>query len=80
MSSGDPDAAGRKSAILDEWCQRLGRDPAEIERAATVRTFDQAQAEHFVEKGFTHLLTSASRPDYENLTTLEQLVRWRDTR
>src|SRR5918997_891414 len=30
---GDPEQAGRKSAVLDEWCARVGRDPSEIERS-----------------------------------------------
>jgi len=34
--SGDAETFARKSAILDDWCARLGRDPGEIERAAFV--------------------------------------------
>jgi hypothetical protein len=31
---GNPDGWGRKNAILTDWCNQLGRDPAEIERTA----------------------------------------------
>jgi probable F420-dependent oxidoreductase len=74
---GDPETAGRKSRILDDWCRRVGRDPATIERAADVRPFDEAVAEAFVAQGFTHLLSRASGPD-NDLRELEKLVRWRD--
>ena len=29
---GAPEAAGHKSRVLDEWCGKVGRNPAEIER------------------------------------------------
>jgi probable F420-dependent oxidoreductase len=76
---GDPERAGRKSRILDDWCRKVGRDPATIERAADIRPFDEAVAEQFVAQGFTHLLSHASGPEYD-LRNLEQLVRWRDRR
>jgi probable F420-dependent oxidoreductase len=76
---GDPETAGRKSRILDDWCRRVGRDPATIERAANIRTFDEAVAEQYVAQGITHLLVNASGPDYD-LGNLEKLVQWRDRR
>lgn len=76
---GDPDVAGRKNAILDEWCQRVGRDPAEIERTAGMREFDEATAERYVANGFTHFTFGSSGPDYK-LNALEAAIRWRDTR
>jgi len=76
---GDPAAAGAKSRILDEWCQRVGRDPAAIERSVSTRTFDPDTAEQYVKNGITHLIFSASGPDYD-LSALEAAVRWRDQR
>ncbi len=76
---GDPAAAGAKSRILDEWCQRVGRDPAEIERSVSTRTFDPESAEQYVQNGITHLIFGTGGPDY-NLGTLEAAVRWRDQR
>ena len=79
-SFGDPDTVAGKGSILDDWCRRVGRDPAAIERSAHIRQFDTALAERYVEKGFTHLVVNGSGPEYDNLHALEQLVRWRDTR
>jgi len=76
---GDPAAAGAKSRILDEWCQRVGRDPAAIERSVSTRTFDPDTAEQYVQNGITHLIFGTGGPDYD-LGALEAAVRWRDQR
>ena len=34
-SLGSPQEFARKSAVLDEWCRRIGRNPKEIERRRT---------------------------------------------
>jgi alkanesulfonate monooxygenase SsuD/methylene tetrahydromethanopterin reductase-like flavin-dependent oxidoreductase (luciferase family) len=33
---GDPGTLTRKSQVLDDWCARVGRNPAEIQRSTTV--------------------------------------------
>src|SRR5207245_1504939 len=33
---GSAEEYARKSAVLDEWCRKVGRDPREIERTANV--------------------------------------------
>jgi probable F420-dependent oxidoreductase len=76
-SFGDPDTFARKSRVLDEWCRRVGRDPATIARSVSIETFDAAQAEQFVVEGATEFLAEASGPDYD-LKTLAQLIQWRD--
>ena len=75
---GDPEAAARKSGILDDWCARVGRDPSEIERSVLG---DPGQiiknADAYVERGITHLMLGFSGPDYD-LSPLEELISWRD--
>ena len=76
---GDPETIGRKNRLLDDWCAKVGRDPATIQRSASVGTFDEAKAEQYVAQGVSHLLVNASGPDYD-LGNLEELVQWRDRR
>jgi probable F420-dependent oxidoreductase len=37
---GPPATYKRKSAVLDEWCAKVGRDPGEIERTASISPGD----------------------------------------
>src|SRR5215218_6137366 len=73
----DPEQAGRKSRILDEWCRKVGRDPKEIERSVNVSPNRVRYAERYVENGITHLIVEIGGPDYD-LSPLRELVAWRD--
>jgi len=65
----DVERASRKSAILDEHCSAVGRDPAEIRRSIALqldrddpaRTRDEIAA--FAETGFTEIVVSVAPPD-----------------
>ena len=74
---GDPDQAGRKSSILDDWCERIGRDPREIERSISVRPNQIWNLNRYVENGITRLIIGVSGPNYD-LSPLKELIRWRD--
>jgi probable F420-dependent oxidoreductase len=74
---GDPEEAGRKSRILDDWCRKVGRDPKEIERSVNFRSSEVRNADSYVENGITHLLLAFSGPDYD-LSPLRKLIAWRD--
>jgi len=77
---GDPDEAARKSAILDDWCAKVGRDPAGIERSILLGSPEQiARADEYVARGITHLMVSGEGPDYD-LGSLRELIQWRDSR
>ncbi|MGI9253286.1 MAG: LLM class F420-dependent oxidoreductase, partial [Thermomicrobiales bacterium] len=79
-SFGDPDEIARLSGILDDWCGKLGRNPAEIERSVLLRGPEQvALADQYVEKGITHLIVGATGPEWD-LSLLQDLVNWRDKR
>ena len=73
----DPEQAGRKSRILDDWCRKVGRDPKEIERSVNVSPNRVRYAERYVENGITHLIVEIGGPDYD-LSPLRELVAWRD--
>jgi probable F420-dependent oxidoreductase len=76
---GDPDQAAHKSAVLDRWCERIGRNPAEIERSVLVYAQSARRDDAYVERGITHLILSIDGPDYDT-THLERLVDWRNAR
>lgn len=76
---GEPDAAAQKSGVLDQWCERIGRNPAEIERSIMVNPQTAGRADEYVEKGITHLILGIDGPDYET-SNLEKLIAWRDGR
>jgi probable F420-dependent oxidoreductase len=74
---GDAEKVARKSRILDDWCERVGRDPREIERSANVPPEHIKDADQYVESGITHLILGFGGPDYD-LSPLRELISWRD--
>jgi probable F420-dependent oxidoreductase len=74
----DPREAGRKSKLLDGWCERVGRDPNEIERSVLIRPNRIKNADAYVENGITHLMLGFTGPDYD-LSPLQELIAWRDS-
>ncbi len=74
---GDPEQAGRKSRILDDWCREVGRDREEIERSINLRPHQVRDLDRYVENGITHLMIGVGGPDYD-LSPLRVLIRWRD--
>ena len=50
---GEPEVIAHKNEVLDDWCAKEGRDPAEIERSVGIepKHFDKAEA--FLEAGST---------------------------
>jgi probable F420-dependent oxidoreductase len=74
---GDPAEIGRLSKVLDEWCLRVGRDPAAIERSILLTEPEEvARADDYLASGITHLIVGVSGPG-AGLDPLRQLVAWR---
>lgn len=61
-SFGPPEEYARLNGILDEWCERVGRDPATIERTVAVSVEESARWADFVAAGATHLIVMLPRP------------------
>jgi probable F420-dependent oxidoreductase len=76
---GDPAEARRLCGVLDGWCARVGRDPAEIERSIMIRPWQVGLADRYLAAGVTHLIVGATGPVYW-LRPLADLVAWRDAR
>jgi probable F420-dependent oxidoreductase len=74
---GDLETLRHKSQVLDDWCAKVGRDPAAIERSVTVS--DAEQAERYHDAGATLLVYSDGGPRYD-LGPLRELVAWRDSK
>ncbi len=51
---GNAETVAHKVAILDEWCARVGRDPADIERSVDIRAETVGDLDAFVDMGVTH--------------------------
>jgi len=73
---GPPENFAHKSAVLDEWCAKVGRDPAEIERTVALQPDDVHDISRYVEAGATHAIVMISEPF--DLTPLESLLAQRD--
>jgi probable F420-dependent oxidoreductase len=79
---GDPETAAHKNRVLDEWCSRVGRDPAQIERSLGVpgsRHGDTSYGDDLVEAGAEQLTLGVGGPDLE-IDHLEEWMAWRDER
>jgi probable F420-dependent oxidoreductase len=72
-----PDEYAHKSAIVDEWCRRIGRNPAEIERTANVGVQTARTVEEWLKAGLQHFILRIAYP-FET-KDLERLLRIRDS-
>ncbi len=74
---GPAESFAAKNRVLDDWCARVGRDPAEIER--TVMLYDAREIRHvdrYLDAGAQHLILGAGPPfDLEPLRDLIAAAR-----
>jgi alkanesulfonate monooxygenase SsuD/methylene tetrahydromethanopterin reductase-like flavin-dependent oxidoreductase (luciferase family) len=73
---GDVSTWSRKSAVLDDWCRRVGRDPAAITRSCSVSGGDARAAERYAEAGAGLLIYGLGHP--YDLGAVRELLSWRD--
>jgi probable F420-dependent oxidoreductase len=67
-----------KHAVLDSWCEKVGRDPGEIERSSSVRDFvPEVHGQDMLEAGTRLFTVSAGGPSYD-LDNVRRWVAWRD--
>ena len=74
---GSPDEYAHKSAVLEDWCAKIGRDPAEIERTANVGAQTAKTVEQWLKAGLQHFVTRLAHP-FET-KDLERLLKIRDS-
>ncbi len=79
-SFGDPETHARKSQVLRDWCEKVGRNPDEIEHAVEPNgSAPEREWDAYVAAGATHLILGGSDNPWD-FHAMERLVRWRDQR
>ena len=66
----------RKNRILDDWCRKVGRDPAAIERTVSIDDPDPRRLDDLVRVGATHVILELGAPF--DPAPVERLLAWRD--
>ena len=75
---GDPEVITHKNKVLDEHCDRIGRDPSEIERSAGCDADKlDANADALVEAGATQITIGLNGPAYD-MSVIGDWIAWRD--
>jgi len=73
---GPPSNFAHKNGVLDEWCEKLGRDPAEVERTVAIQGSEVDEADAYLEAGATHVIVMTGHPF--DLGPVETLLAQRD--
>jgi probable F420-dependent oxidoreductase len=73
---GSADQYAHKSAVLDDWCQRIGRDPKEIERTANVPYLSHRDVDEWLKAGLQHFVFRLAHPFATK--DLERMIKLRD--
>jgi probable F420-dependent oxidoreductase len=68
---GPPEKFAHKNRVLNEWCEKVGRDPSEIERTVSIGPKDIPQLDDFLEAGAEHIIMRGVQPfDFDPLEEL----------
>lgn len=59
---GPPENVQRKNGILDQWCEKIGRDPGEVERTVLLAPEDLDNAEAYAAAGADQLIVMTRSP------------------
>jgi probable F420-dependent oxidoreductase len=59
---GPPEAFAHKGRVLDEWCAKVGRDPAAIERTVLIEAEDAGRLDEYVDAGAEHVIVGLRHP------------------
>jgi probable F420-dependent oxidoreductase len=59
---GSPERFAHKNAVLDQWCAKVGRDPAEIERTTMIGPDEIDGHEAYLAAGATHIILGWDPP------------------
>jgi len=74
---GPPERFAAKNQILNEWCDKVGRDPEAIERTVMIGTGDLDTMDTFLDAGATHIIYGLDAPF--DFAPIEKMIAWRDS-
>ena len=57
-----PSHFAHKNQVLNQWCEKLGRDPNEIERTCMINKQDLDDVDAFLDAGAEHLIIGLGHP------------------
>ena len=73
---GPPKVYAHKNAVLDQWCDDVGRDPRAIERTVAIQQRDVDAYDRYLEAGADHIIVMTGHPfDLEPVARLVDLVQ-----
>ena len=72
---GPPDVVRHKNRVLDDWCARVGRDPAAVERTSNIAPNVVERMHEWVEAGAQRLQIQLDHPF--DLAPVETALRLR---
>lgn len=75
---GPVETFARKNRVLDDWCDRLGRERTAIERTVSIGAEELDHLDAYAAAGATHIILGLGHP-FDG-TPVERLVAWRDHR
>jgi probable F420-dependent oxidoreductase len=73
---GPPENVAELSGVLDDWCTRVGRDPAAIERTVAIGASDVDDIGRYVDAGASHVIMGIGDPF--DLSPFQRLIDQRD--
>jgi probable F420-dependent oxidoreductase len=59
---GPPENYAELNAVLDDWCDKVGRDRTAVERTVCINPDEVGNAEAYLDAGATHLIIMTSDP------------------
>jgi alkanesulfonate monooxygenase SsuD/methylene tetrahydromethanopterin reductase-like flavin-dependent oxidoreductase (luciferase family) len=74
---GSPETFIHKSAVLDEWCDKIGRDPSAVERSVG---FDEKHAnrmDEYAAAGVNEITIGLNGPNCD-MGPVREAIAWRD--
>ncbi|MFL6140084.1 MAG: LLM class F420-dependent oxidoreductase [Frankiaceae bacterium] len=59
---GSPEKFAHKNAVLNDWCAKVGRDPARIERTTMINPDEVDGVDAYLDAGATHIILGWDAP------------------